>query len=47
MRHAAKTDAADAEFAHKAARTSAQLTAIFVTRSEILGQILLLGLGDF
>ena len=47
MGHATKADAANAESAHKAARTTAQLAAIHVARSQRFRGVLAHGLGDF
>lgn len=47
MRHAAKTDAADAESAHIATRAPAQLTAVLLARLEHGFRVLALGLDDF
>ena len=47
MRHSAKADTADAELTHIAARTTAQLAAIFLARGKSLGDILALGFCDF
>ena len=47
MRHATKADAANAELTHIAARTTAQLAAIFVARGQRLGRILALGFSNF